>query len=544
MKLKMIALSDIGNVRKNNEDAFVITESGQFAIVCDGMGGHQAGQEASRLACETIHDITLANGNDQIAELTQAVAQDLPSRAAQMVAAIRMANSRVFQEAQKKPEFKGMGTTATSILFDEGQVLIGHVGDSRAYRVRNGNILRLTEDHTWLNELIQDNEIEATEVDSFERKNVITRAVGLGPAIKVDVTTDIAKAGDLYLLCSDGLTDSLKDELIHQIIGSDGDIELSAACLIAKAKELKGSDNITAVLVKVIASDEVNPNLGFRKIMVPEQDEKLIFKENRFIKQLYNGKRTVNEKGQIVITLQKDSKRSLFEIIGSTILLLLVAFFAIQAQQARQVVSANHAANEEFDEESMLAADMDIGIANTRPGIANKGIIAVLYFENLPSFRKYTYKLRSAVLDTLMVLPSVFNTHQSIDLWVRDASNRTLYSTLKNSYGSAQMGLASDYRSSNNQTTASQRRYPGKLTPGPNNGIIYLAGFENSRKFRDTWLYLNDRQVGRLDDFLASGVRVLPGTYSISIQDTSGRIIQQKTEVTILAGGIKILEAN
>lgn len=540
----MIALSDIGNVRKNNEDAFFITEPGQFAIVCDGMGGHQAGQEASRLACETIHDLTLANGNELITDLTQAVAQDLPARAAQMVAAIRMANSRVFQEAQKKPELKGMGTTATSILFDEGQVLIAHVGDSRAYRVRNGALQRMTEDHTWLNELIQDNEIEATEIDSFERKNVITRAVGLGPTIKVDVTTDIARAGDLYLLCSDGLTDSLKDELIQQIIGSDGDIELSAACLIAKAKELKGSDNITAVLAQVIASDEVNPNLGLRKVIVPEQDEKLILRENRFIKQLYNGKRAVNEKGQIVITVQKDKKRSIFEIVGSTILLLLVAFFAIQAQQARQVVRASHAANEEFEDDSMLAADTDIGIVNDLPSTANKGVVAVMYFENVPSFRKYTFKLRSAVLDTLMVVPAVFNTHQTIDLWVRDAGNRTLYTTLKNPYNPALAQMTGDYRNSNNSNSATQRRYPGKLTPGPNNGIIYLAGFESARKYRDTWLYLNDRQVGRLDDFLASGVRVLPGTYTISIQDTSGRIIQQKTEISILAGGIKILEAN
>lgn len=540
----MIALSDIGNVRKNNEDTFLITESEQFAIVCDGMGGHQAGQEASRLACETIHDLTLANGNELIAELVQTVTQDLPARAAQMVAAIRMANSRVFQEAQKKPELKGMGTTATAILFDDGQVMVAHVGDSRAYRLRNGDIQRLTEDHTWLNELIQDNEIEAAEADAFERKNVITRAIGLGPAIKVDVTTDIARAGDLYLLCSDGLTDSLKDDLIQQIIGMDGDIELSTACLIAKAKELKGNDNITAVLVKVIASDEVNPNLGLRKVIVPEQDEKLTLKESKFIKQLYNGKRIVNEKGQIIITVQKDKKRSLFEIVGSTILLILVVFFAIQAQQARQAVRASNLKSTELSDDSMLAAEMEFGIVDDMSVNANKGVVAVLYFENLPSYRKYTFKLRSTVLDTLMVVPSVFNNRKSIDLWVRDANNRTLYKNIKGSHNPALMHLATDNRSANNPITTPQRRNSGKLTPGPNNGIIYLAGFENSRKYHETWLYLNDRQVGKLDDFLASGIRVLPGTYTISIQDTSGKIIQQKEEITILAGDIKILEAD
>jgi protein phosphatase len=227
--------TDPGRRRRRNEDSYVC-EPPLFAIA-DGMGGAQAGEVASRLAAAVLQE---ANG----AELTEGRIAEL----------IQEANRRVFQRSNEDAATSGMGTTMTVALVDDPgeSIVVGHVGDSRAYRVRDGELEQLTEDHSLVGELVRSGRLSAEEAEMHPQRSVITRAIGTEPDVDVDTFTIPARPGDLFLLCSDGLTDMLEDGDITRLLAFRGSLDQQVDLLIQAAKAAGGRDNVTVVLCQAV----------------------------------------------------------------------------------------------------------------------------------------------------------------------------------------------------------------------------------------------------------------------------------------------------
>ncbi|MFO7151652.1 MAG: Stp1/IreP family PP2C-type Ser/Thr phosphatase [Bacillota bacterium] len=239
------AKSDRGKLRSNNEDTFYAPESKEeplFFMVADGMGGHKAGEVASRLAVEEISSYIKAKF-------------DAPSFRDDMTALIReaflVANEKIYKNSLESDKLAGMGTTATLALFKDGMLYIGHVGDSRAYLLREGSLKQLTKDHSLVWQLMEEGRLTAEEMRYHPMRNVITRALGAYENVIVDVSTHEYMKGDIFLLCSDGLTNMLEDEKIKEIILKSGSIETAADGLVQAANDRGGYDNITVVLILV-----------------------------------------------------------------------------------------------------------------------------------------------------------------------------------------------------------------------------------------------------------------------------------------------------
>ena len=234
MKLgRTFGLSDPGRRRRRNEDAYVV--SPPLFAVADGMGGAQAGELASRMAVEAMGAEASTSGEERVATL------------------IREANRRIFARSSEDADAFGMGTTMTAALVGEdGVVTIGHVGDSRAYLLREGRLEQLTEDHSLVAELVRTGKLSAEEADHHPQRSVITRALGTDPEVDVDTVTVEAQSGDLFLLCSDGLTTMVDDEeILRTVEGSRDDLEQAAQVLVRKANRGGGEDNITIVFFEL-----------------------------------------------------------------------------------------------------------------------------------------------------------------------------------------------------------------------------------------------------------------------------------------------------
>jgi len=239
---RVATITDTGRKRRRNEDAYV-SEPPLFAIA-DGMGGAQAGEVASRLAAAAVREpvprALAAGGEERIFEL------------------IQEANRRVYDRSNTDPNTSGMGTTMTVALVEDANVAFGHVGDSRAYLIRDGRMEQLTEDHSLVNELMKSGKLSREEAQTHPQKSVITRAVGTDPDVDVDTFTVPVQTGDLFLLCSDGLTDVVsEDEILDLVERNRQDIDRALRALVKEANRGGGEDNITVVAFE-IAEDAVH----------------------------------------------------------------------------------------------------------------------------------------------------------------------------------------------------------------------------------------------------------------------------------------------
>lgn len=252
MKLEFAGQTDVGRKRGHNEDNFLILADYNLFLVADGMGGHSAGEVASLMAVESVAEFFRDTAEDQ--DVTWPFKQDkgLTWEENRLGTGVKLANLRIHESAAANAERRGMGTTLVCTYFSRRNVIIGHVGDSRVYRVRDGAIEMLTEDHSLLNDYLKMKELTQEEIDNFPHKNVIVRALGMKESVQVDVLSDTPKAGDTYLLCSDGLSGMITDEVILKcIVDSDGDLKAACQKLIDAANENGGNDNITTVLIRV-----------------------------------------------------------------------------------------------------------------------------------------------------------------------------------------------------------------------------------------------------------------------------------------------------
>jgi len=236
--MKVAALSDKGRVRPNNEDSLLVrTEQGLF-IVCDGMGGHNAGEVASRLAVQYIGDYLLKSG--------------IPVSAQILNEAIIKANELVWQQGQDNPEWHEMGTTATAAIIRDNQLLVANVGDSSLYLIRDRAISKITRDHTLAQEMVKDGLIKSDEVKHSGYNHILTRALGVHPDLEIDNFEEILKSGDTILICSDGLSDMLSDdEILNTMLEHENSLDDTSIALLEKAMVGGGYDNISLILLKV-----------------------------------------------------------------------------------------------------------------------------------------------------------------------------------------------------------------------------------------------------------------------------------------------------
>ena len=248
MRYRVGARTDVGRVREGNEDAYAVLDS--LFAVADGMGGHQGGEVASRIALETLERMSPSgDGEPHLADV------------------VKHANRNVLEAASKDPRLAGMGTTLTAALALDDGIHVAHVGDSRAYLLRDGDLRQLTIDHTVVQRLVDEGRITRNEADIHPQRSILTRALGVDQEVTVDEAVVDVEPGDRLLLCSDGLTGMVDEDEIRRLLAENEDPQAASDALVDAANQAGGQDNITAVVIDVLegTGSEVAPSATARR---------------------------------------------------------------------------------------------------------------------------------------------------------------------------------------------------------------------------------------------------------------------------------------
>ena len=247
--LEMVAVSDRGRVRAHNEDCVAVRPAAGLALLADGMGGHNAGEVASAMAVELIGEAIVAL---PLAELALS-----PERARELIGReVARANAEIHAAGASRREYGGMGTTLVVALWHGEWLSAGHVGDSRLYRLRGGALTQLTRDHTLVQAYVDAGTLSRERARTSAARNILTRALGTEPDVEVDLETFEVAPGDLYLLCSDGLTEMVPDRDIERVLGDiEANLDDAAAELVSRANANGGVDNVSVVLARAGATD-------------------------------------------------------------------------------------------------------------------------------------------------------------------------------------------------------------------------------------------------------------------------------------------------
>jgi protein phosphatase len=238
MKVRSCAISDVGRKRQKNEDSYLINDQLNLFVVADGMGGHAGGEYASRIAITTIEEM-LKNREPKTP------GEEIIERA------IQDAGQKIVTRAEEDKSLKGMGTTVICLHLDHKKAIMAHVGDSRGYLFRDGTLEQVTDDHSLVNEQVKNGLITAEEAKNHQFKNIITRSVGVTTEVEVDVITKKLKAGDTFLLCSDGLSNLVETSEMESKL-REKEAVLAAKAMVDLANKRGGDDNITLVVVEIL----------------------------------------------------------------------------------------------------------------------------------------------------------------------------------------------------------------------------------------------------------------------------------------------------
>ena len=248
--------TDVGRRRKLNEDSFLVDPETQLYAVCDGMGGHNAGEVASRMAIEALDAFVQKSHREKEITWPYGLDANLSFAGNRLKTAIKLANRKVFRAADNREDYTGMGTTVVAALVTEADRLltVGSAGDSRCYVLRNGELKQITTDDSWVSAAWAEGILSAEEIERHPLKNVITKAVGAKDTIEIDVVEHKLESGDLVLICSDGLHSMINDEAIREVLVARGaSLEEAAGGLIDAANEAGGRDNVSVVLLRYTA---------------------------------------------------------------------------------------------------------------------------------------------------------------------------------------------------------------------------------------------------------------------------------------------------
>lgn len=251
-KLEVASYSDVGLKRNHNEDSIASSEELGLLVLADGMGGYKAGEVASAIAVNVI----MEEMGKQDAAIPLGVTDPesgYSTGSLKLRRAVTLANHTIFTTAQNQPQCQGMGTTLVAVLFYDNRLTVAHVGDSRLYRLRGDVFEQITVDHSLLQELVDKGFYTPEEARLSVQKNLVTRAMGVDPTVKCDLHEDAALAGDIYLLCSDGLSDLVSDGEMHLTINKySANLEEAAQQLVQLANNAGGKDNISVILARVL----------------------------------------------------------------------------------------------------------------------------------------------------------------------------------------------------------------------------------------------------------------------------------------------------
>lgn len=254
MKIRYAAKTDVGMKRNHNEDYFSLIEDEQLFIVADGMGGHASGEVASKLAAETVGEF-YQRTKDEDATWPYKMDRSLSYIENRLVCGIKLANYKIYEAAARDIRYKGMGTTIVTSLICGDKIYVAHVGDSRCYRVRHGTIQQITRDHSLLEDYKEAKpDMTEEEQRNFPHKNVITRALGMRDTVQVDIKPHQIMDGDVYLMCSDGLSGMVDDPTILRIVANGKSLERVVAELVDSANRAGGTDNITTLVLQCVAA--------------------------------------------------------------------------------------------------------------------------------------------------------------------------------------------------------------------------------------------------------------------------------------------------
>ena len=250
--LEIVLRTDPGIVRGHNEDAVFANPNQGFVILADGMGGYNAGEVASGMATMLLSsEMENAFATSPPHELDEESGQRFARRC--LLEKIAVANAAIYHSAESQPQYAGMGTTLVAALFCDNQLTVAHIGDSRLYRLRGEEFALLTRDHSFLQEQIDSGVLSVEEARFSQNKNLVTRALGVDPVVEAEIQDYDVQAGDIYLLCSDGLNDMVEDEEIQFTLHMlSANLELAATQLVQMANDNGGRDNVSVILVKVL----------------------------------------------------------------------------------------------------------------------------------------------------------------------------------------------------------------------------------------------------------------------------------------------------
>jgi len=242
MKARVHGLTDVGRRRENNQDQLLVDEQRDVYAIADGMGGHAAGEVASSIAIQALAETANDGADDEVNQF--------------LVNAFQEGNRRICESVLARGEWRGMGTTIVALVRRDDRVIIGHVGDSRSYVLRDGSLMQLTDDHSWVAEQVRMGLLTNEEAHKHPMRNIVTRAMGNRLELEVDVSEQSIQPGDVFLLCSDGLNSMLGDDQISEILSRHQDDPVQACrALIDAANESGGDDNITVIVLATANSD-------------------------------------------------------------------------------------------------------------------------------------------------------------------------------------------------------------------------------------------------------------------------------------------------
>lgn len=250
LRIEVAGQTDVGRKRSHNEDNFAIIAEHGLYVVADGMGGHSSGEVASKMAVDTLQEFFASTADDPERTWPYKMDRSKGYEENRLITGIKLCNLRIYEAAQRNSKQRGMGTTIVALFAVEDGVYVAHVGDSRVYRVRDGKLELLTEDHSLLNDYKKMKHLTEEEIANFPHKNVIVRALGMKDTVKVDTRFEVPQAGDTLVLCSDGLCGPVTDEKILDIVLGAPDLPAATSQLIDAANGNGGPDNVTCVLAR------------------------------------------------------------------------------------------------------------------------------------------------------------------------------------------------------------------------------------------------------------------------------------------------------